>query len=119
MPHYTFKELPEQSSTLGTPLATVARKNFPLTGRNLEQARFSVDDHLLRRGGSRDGETVGQMRGGDREKKWGLEKLGDCERDTEETGEIEEKRIVSRSSGIQAGPWRGFWIQHQYQSSGG
>lgn len=35
--HNKEKQVPGQNSTLSNPFSTVARKNFPLTARNLEQ----------------------------------------------------------------------------------
>lgn len=61
---------------------------------------LSVDSHLLSAG------ERGEQRDGEKK-----------ERRQRETGRIE--RAVSRSSKIKAEPFRGFWLQKQYQASGG
>lgn len=79
------------------PMETVARKNFPRTGRNLWQNQTRWGPGGRRETGE---EEIRERRGGDGK-----------------TGRIEG--AVSRSSRTQAGPWKRLWIQQQDQASAG
>lgn len=79
------------------PMETVARRNVPRTGRNLQQNQTQWDP------GGR-GET-------------GEGEIRERRREDGKTGRKEG--AVSRSSRTQAGPWRRLWILQQDQAPAG
>lgn len=70
-------------------MVRTARKNFPLAGRNLEQNQIQFQ--------CRPSAVTTSFGGGV----------------TEERKERKRERERSRSSRIQGGQWRGFWVQQQ------